>query len=115
MSESINQRIRTAVLPLVPVCEPHFYGGERDTYCVFEVTEEPLGFADNEVVAWRAQVTLILALPLETNSIQLRRQLCAALVEADFTAPTVTDIGDGTEQLWQFLFQGELWEDEDDG
>lgn len=114
MSDSINRRIRDAVLPVVGICEPHFYGGESDTYCVFEVTEEPLGFADNAVEAWRARVTLLLTLPLEQNSIELRKKLCAALIAADFTAPAVTDVNDGTQQVWQLDFEGEVWEDEAD-
>lgn len=115
MSETINQRIRAAVTPVIGICEPHFYGGESDSYCVFEVTEEPLGFADNEVVAWKARVTLLLALPMERNSIELRKRLCAALIGADFTAPAVTDVNDGTQQIWQLDFEGEVWEDEGDG
>ena len=104
---SINERIRAAVLPVVGVCEPHTYEGDRDTYSVFEYTETPLAFFDNEVEVWKCNITLLLVLPLEINSLKLRRTLCNALIAAGFTAPTVTDVGDGTEQCWQLQFEGE--------
>lgn len=105
---SINERIRTAVTPLVGACEPHVYTGESDTYAVFDYVEVPLAFSDNEVTEWKAQITLELVLPLGINSIRLRRRLCSALTRSDFTAPLVTDVGDGTQQIWQFTFEGEM-------
>ena len=105
---SINERIRRAVLPIVGVCEPHIYEGEENTYTVFEYTQKPIAFFDNEVEAWGCNVTLLLVLPLEVNSLQLRQKLCTALIAAGFTAPVVQDAGDGTEQCWQLQFEGEM-------
>lgn len=105
---SINERIRTAVTPIVPDCEPHKYEGDSDTYVIFEYIVTPTFFLDNEPMGWKASVTLLLVLPLEKNSLQLRSNLCSAIMAAGFTAPTVEDAGDGTEQCWQLQFEGEL-------
>lgn len=110
---SINERIRAAVTPFVLECVPHVYEGNGDTYAVFEYRETPIDFIDNEPMGWKAEITLYLILPLEKNSLQLRGDLSRAILAAGFTAPTVEDAGDGTEQCWQFQFEGEL--EDDDG
>ncbi len=38
---SMNNKIRAAVLPVVSVCVPDLYTGEKTTYCTFQYTEMP--------------------------------------------------------------------------
>ena len=44
---SMNNKIRAAVLPVVSVCVPDLYTGEKTTYCTFQYTEMPQAFGDD--------------------------------------------------------------------
>ena len=44
---SLEERIKTAVTPIVPEFAADVYTGDEDSYCVFNATEMPEGFGDN--------------------------------------------------------------------
>lgn len=97
---TIDEAITTAVTPIVPRCVAERYGGKDLEHCVYNYTEIPEGSGDNGARLVRYLVQLhwyfpwrpgILAAP-ETQ--RKKRALRAALLAADFTAPTVESAGD---------------------
>ena len=77
---SINETIIQAVTPIVPVCVPDVYrpdAGETpaEIYCVFNYTESPDVFGDDEPQAIRDLIQLHLYLPLGQTPLRLKRQL----------------------------------------
>lgn len=103
---SINEQIRAAVLPVVPVCVPDLYAGEEDVYCTFSYSELPAAIGDDEPHAVRHLIQLHLHLPLSSNALALKRSVRRALLDADFSAPTVTSATDETGQHYIFEFEG---------
>lgn len=95
---TINERIREAVLPIVPVCVPDLYDGEAQEYCTFNYTEIPDGHGDNRPHAIRYLVQLHYFLPPGETPLQKKRELCRALLEADMTYPTVENASDELSQ-----------------
>ena len=57
---SMNNKIRAAVLPVVSVCVPDLYTGEKTTYCTFQYTEMPQAFGDDmpQITVYLVQVHL---------------------------------------------------------
>ena len=104
--DSINERIRAAVTPIVPICRQDFYGGEETTYCVFFVTEAPEGFGDGEPTGVIGRVSLHLFTPRGADTVELRHRLRRAISAAeDFTAPEVEDASDNKDQIHIFSFE----------
>ena len=82
---SINETIIKAVAPIVPVCVPDVYrpdAGETpaEVYCVFNYTESPDVFGDDEPQAIRYLIHLYLYFLLGHTSILLKRQLRRAML-----------------------------------
>ena len=50
---SLEERIKTAVTPVVPEFAADVYTGDADSYCVLNATEMPDGFGDNRPRAIR--------------------------------------------------------------
>ena len=83
---SINETIIQAVTPIVPVCVPDVYrpdAGETpaEIYCVFNYTESPVVFGDDEPQAIRYLIQLHLYLPLGKTPLRLKRQLRRAMLD----------------------------------
>lgn len=96
---SINETIIRAVTPIVPVCVPDVYkpdAGEtpETVYCVFNYTETPEVFGDDEPEVIRYLVQLHLYLPLGQTSVQLKRQLRRAMLDAGLTVGDFTNSSD---------------------
>jgi hypothetical protein len=104
MSTHINERLRQALLPLVPIVEPDAYGGPDEEYIVFRVSEIPVFFGDNEPEYFRCLISINWYLPryLTADPLKKKRAIRQALVEAGFTHPTVTPIGDENGPAWCF-------------
>lgn len=103
---SLNEEIRAVVTPIVPVCDPDYYGGEQETYCTFGYTEIPANPGDNAPQAYRCLVDLHLFLPRGKNSVVIRRTLRRAITDVDtWTAPTITNASDETGQHFVFEFE----------
>lgn len=99
---SMNNKIRAAVLPLVSVCVPDLYTGEKTTYCTFQYTEMPQAFGDDmpQITVYLVQVHLFA--PCGENVLPLRKQLRNALLSAGFTAPQVENASDEVSQHYVF-------------
>ncbi len=105
----IEERIRNAVLPIVPICEPDFYEGEEQTYCTFNMTELPTAFGDDKPRAVRYLIQLHLFAPggpYRPSTRQARWDLCRAIVNAGFTAPEVTNASERKLQHYVLEFEG---------
>ena len=96
---SINETINKAVTPIVPVCVPDAYrpdAGETpaEVYCVFNYTESPDVFGDDEPQAIRYLIQLHLYLPLGQTPIRLKRQLRRAMLDAGLAVGDYTNASD---------------------
>lgn len=99
----LHSVLRSAVLPLVPVCEPGVYEGDQPEYCTFLVTDLPDLFAEGRPHAMCYLVYLHWFLPSGVNPLAKKRQLCRALLAAGFTYPNVEDASD--EEGQHFVFE----------
>lgn len=95
---TINERIKAAVEPIVPVCVPDFYDGAGEEYCVFNYTEIPDGHGDNGPSVIRYLIQVHYYLPVGQSPMKKKRQLCRALLAEDFTYPTVENATDEASQ-----------------
>ena len=106
---NIDERIRAAVLPIVPICEPDLYDGEESTYCTFNMEEIPTAFGDDAPHAVRYLIQLHLyapGWPKPPSTRQLRKQLCRAVLDAGFTYPEVTNASEKEAQHYVLEFEG---------
>lgn len=106
---NIDERIRAAVLPIVPVCEPDFYDGLESIYCTFNLNEIPVAFGDNAPRHSRCLIQLHLFAPGHPKPVttrQIRWDLCRAILAAGFTYPEVTNASEKDEQHYVLEFEG---------
>lgn len=106
---NIDERIRAAVLPIVPICEPDFYDGGEETYCTFNMDELPTSFGDDRPRNLRYLIQLHLfapGWPKPPSTRQTRRQLCEAILAAGFTYPEVTNASEQEAQHYVLEFEG---------
>ena len=109
LTVNLDERIRAAVLPVVPVCEPDFYEGDAEIYCTFNVNEMPTSFGDDAPRHMRCFVQLHLfapGWPKPPSTRSLRRELCRAVLAAGFTYPEVTDASEKETQHYVLEFEG---------
>lgn len=76
---SLEERIRTAVTPIVPEFAADVYTVDADSYCVFNATEMPEGFGDDRPRAIRYLAQLHWYFPLRTDPRATKRALRAAI------------------------------------
>ena len=106
---NMAERIRAAVLPIIPVCEPDFYEGEETTYCTFNMNEIPTGFGNNRARGVRCLIQLHLFMPGGPKRPSPRAQtetLCRAILQAGFTSPSVENASDRDVQHYVLEFEG---------
>lgn len=102
----IDDLIKAAVTPVVPICVPHRYGGAEDTFTTFVYTEIPTDYGDNRPHAVRYLVTIHLYLPLSVEPNAIKRALRRAIAaEEAFTVPTIEDATDDKEQHYALEFE----------
>ena len=82
-------------------------------YIVFNYTELPADFADDDAEHYRYLVQVHLYAPLEKNTRAYRREISRRLVAAGFTRPTVTPASD--EHGQHYAFECEIAGGVDDG
>lgn len=99
---TVNQALRKAILPLIPVCEPNDYGGDALEYCTFTYDDQPDVFADGMPDCIVHAVVLNWYLPHGVDPIEKKRQICRALLAAGFTYPYVTNLSDTVSQRYLF-------------
>lgn len=103
---TVNEVLIAAVEPIIPDCVPDVYDGENLEYCVFNCTEIPDDFGDDQPWAIRYLVQLHWYLPAGSGSPEAKkRQIRQALIAAGFTAPTITP--DHEEAGLHFVFECE--------
>lgn len=102
---SVNEILRNAVHPIVPVCEPVSYDGEETEYCTFVIDDDPDVFAEGMPSVIRSLVILNWYLPAGVNPLAKKKRLCRALASAGFTYPSVTNASDEGGQ--HFVFECE--------
>lgn len=103
---TVNQALRSAILPLVPICEPDNYDGNASEYCTFVYDDSPEIFADGAPHAIRRLLVLHWYLPRNVDPLEKKRQICRALLDAGFTYPYVQNATDGVGQ--HFIFECEF-------
>jgi len=107
---SLEERIKAAVRPIVPICVADHYTGAAEEYCTFNYSEIPVGFGDNRPRAMRCLVQLHWYAPFRSNPIATKYALVRAILAADFTAPTVTSADEeaGRHIVFEFEDIGEV-------
>ena len=104
---SIGERIKGAVAPIVPEVAADTYTGDAPTYCTWNATEIPEEYGDNQPHAIHYLCQLHLFLPFRTDPTQRKRQLRRALLNADFTAPTVETVEADPDEGRHIVFEFE--------
>lgn len=103
---SLNSRIVKALDGLTPSpAHADTYKGPDALYIVFNITEIPADFGDDDAGHYRALVQVHLYAPHELNTVKLRREIKAAIVAAGFTRPSVTPASDERGQHYVFEFE----------
>ena len=103
---SVEQRIRDALLPIVPVVEPLLYKGSAKTYIVFNYDSIGAVFAESTLAEQRELIQVHLYLPHGKNPVSLKRRIAVALVKAGATYPMITSAGD--DQGQHYVFETEM-------
>ena len=106
---NIDEKIRAAVLPVVPICEPDFYDGDAQTYCTFNMSEIPTAFGDDRPRHIRYLIQLHLYAPggpKRPSCRELRMGLAKAVWEAGFTFPEVVNASERDVQHYVLEFEG---------
>lgn len=103
---SLNSRLKAALDALTPAVAADTYKGPEATYIVFNYTEIPEDFGDDDAGHYRALVQVHLYAPTEKNTVNLRREITGHIVAAGFTRPSITPASDATGQHYVFEFEG---------
>lgn len=90
---TINERIKAAVEPIVPVCEPDMYGGDEEQYCTFNYNVRGDLFSDDAPSYDIFMVQVHLFAPYKKNTVGTRKAIKQALFSGGFTWPTEMDAG----------------------
>lgn len=103
----LDDKIRAAVEPLVPMCVPGLYTGEAEEYCTFNYTEIPGAFGDSRPHVIRYLVQVNWFLPLKRRPKPKKEQLRRALgtMQRCVTWPTIEDASDELGQHYVYEFQ----------
>lgn len=99
---SLNQRIRAALLPIVPIVEPNRYDGEALEYITFRYDTLTEISAEGRPGALRHLVTVNWYLPNGVNPAGKKRQIAEELWAAGLTYPQVVDASDEEGQHYAF-------------
>lgn len=99
---SINSKIKAAIEPIVPDCEPNVYNGASVEYCTFNYTEMPTCFGNDEPGMIRYLVQVHWLLPAKANPLSKKKSIKSALLTAGFTYPSVTPASDSSGQHYVF-------------
>lgn len=103
---AIGEIIRSAVLPIIPICDPGAYLGDEAEYTVYNCTELPDDYGDDAPQAMRYLVQLHWFLPIGVNPTDKKRRLRQALHGAGLTYPTVMDSSTLTAQHFVLECEG---------
>ena len=85
---TMSERVRDAVLPVVPICDPDAYHGEAQEYCVYHLHRRPTLHGDDRPHAMRYLVTVHWFAPVQINPEEKILAISRALAQVG-TYPTV--------------------------
>ena len=91
--ETMAAKVRAAVLPIVPICDPGAYRGRAQEYCVYSMFRRPADFGDDRPGAMIYEISVHYFLPISLNPERRLSALQSAL-GALGTWPTVEDASD---------------------
>ena len=103
---SMDSLVREALLPLVPIVEPHSYDGEELEYITFQSTVLPEIHADGHPRALRHLLQVHWFLPRRVNPNAKKRAIAEELWAARLTYPSITDASDEEGQHYVFECEG---------
>lgn len=98
---NVNALLTGALGSLLPTADP-VYKGKSTEYIVFNYTEIPADYADDDAGHYRYLVQVHLYAPNEKNTLAYRREITRRLVAAGFTRPSITPAHDATGQHYVF-------------
>ncbi len=98
---NIDERIITALKPIVPAIEPILYEGDSLEYIVFNY-DEVFFYAESTAKVRRCLVQVHYYLPFNQNPNAKKRQIAQALNEAGFTYPSIYNASDKSGQHYTF-------------
>lgn len=103
----IDDYIQAAVKPLVSVCVPDLYTGDKKEYCTYNYNELPSAFGDGRPHATRYLVQVHWFLPLKRRPQPKKRQLGRALgtMQRCITWPVIENATDELGQHYVYEFQ----------
>lgn len=99
---NLDERIRTALDGVCNVVVPQVYTGAETEYIVFNYSEYPLVFADDEPQTIGYSVQVHLFMPLKPNPNAKKDSIKNALFAAGFTYPSIQDVTDDEGQHYVF-------------
>lgn len=111
---SIDERIRTALLPIVETVSPNLYEGTETEYIVYQYDEAGILYAEDRPRMILCRLMVHLFLPTGQNPRSLKRRIREALHDAGGTWPAVINANDREGQ--HYIFECEMLEgNEPDG
>lgn len=102
---SINKRLVKALEGFTADPAAEIYKGDDALYIVFNYSEIPDDFGDDDAGHNRVLVQVHLYAPPEENVVALRREIARRLFAAGFTRPSITPASDNNGQ--HFIFECE--------
>lgn len=99
---TINQRLRTGLLPLGLPVVPDTDTAHRDRCITFNYTQQPANWADNRPLYWRYLIQVHLFLPGTEDSLVLRIRIVTALIAGGFAYPEILDLTDDEGQHYVY-------------
>lgn len=106
---TINERIISAVTPVVSVCVPDFYDpdadGAEDEFCVFSYAEVPDFYCDNHPLLMRYEISVTLVLPIKRPSLAKKNALSQAFAAAGFEVQDVSNTSTTEFQMYEFTLE----------
>lgn len=98
---NIDERIITALSPIVPEIAPILYEGDSLEYIVFNY-DEVFAYAESTAKARRCLVQVHYYLPFGQNPNTKKRLIARALNDAGFTYPAIYNASDRSGQHYTF-------------
>lgn len=106
---TIEDRIITALLPIVPNIMPNEYTGDSLEYIEFNYDEYHL-YANGTKAETRALIQVHYYLPKKKNPLSTKEQIAKALKTAGFSYPSIVNASDNTSQHYTFECEGVEWQ-----
>ena len=109
---TLEEKLVAAVVPIVPICRPHYYRRNPDEempeeFCSYSFYSTPVLHADSKPSALKKNFNLHYTCPMHENPEPRKMQLCKAIAAAGFTFPSIENVTDSTDTVQCFAFEFE--------